>query len=967
MESKQTEAKEVLQFYADFTDLEALDMSYTQRPNDQRQRALRQVKLSEISFGKENKSEFMDINLSMQAVSYVHRHISPIVEMKDNGQMKDSNKLMLGLVFMKIFFPDKDTYVYLPIVMADISSHKKEMLNSSKNGIDYHLRLNLEDKIILNEGVLSYFFDFKTEEGRKDNEEFIAEYISDLITEISIGPQMIMNRLYNFFQKHLTNPHGLEILLPQANTNASGVCMFFNMKDQFKAKNLFLDLIDTKNVLIDEYLTYTQPENKAPKMSDNYWIGSMTKDFPLGHGQGIVMLENQENINMIPVVGGPGTGKTTLFLSLIANEITKRAISIIENDMDYNNLMLISSTANKAVANVYQSLNAFGFCYVGGNTENKANSIKNVREVIKKLNVEEFNKDTYEKTAKSLKKILKSFEQKKLDFKELKTLKDVKNYNELVSKIDELRQPLKDFTPEDELKIITSYEKLNSKISTVSGESFSIEKLGTWIEEIELTKAKLEKLGFISKMMKEKKILFDLQETIRIKEMHKEDVYVLLDLLLELEKKVPFYNIAINNLELREEVKELEDIRDQYENKPAKFLKLLKAESFGEFFRTNMYSLNYKVFLIANKFMYQHTLKNKKEVIKALTYLTYSDFKDRFTYLKETYDYISSSKVKMDNFFRHLSMVFPVTTSTLAAVGGMWAGFNRAETIYRTILADESGMITSKDIVPAMTQATRAIIVGDPKQLKPIVAINEIFLDYFQSQYLKEFWDKYAPSSVSAFHRSAGTIEGGFRATGSGIILDEHRRCVRPIANLFIEIADYQDLKVCTLEPKYEAYKKLNGNTFFFNVSNPNGGKTNYEEINGITKILNRLESIGFDLTTQVGIITPYVAQEAALVNTFGERLAHSPEAAKVGTVHKFQGVEYDVVIFSSVVSKKEDSLAFINQDPSMINVAISRAKHAFMVIGDYEKLTEEDSFTKTLAERIKEKGSFSDLSKTKG
>jgi hypothetical protein len=57
-------------------------------------------------------------------------------------------------------------------------------------------------------------------------------------------------------------------------------------------------------------------------------------------------------------------------------------------------------------------------------------------------------------------------------------------------------------------------------------------------------------------------------------------------------------------------------------------------------------------------------------------------------------------------------------------------------------------------------------------------------------------------------------------------------------------------------------------------------------------------------------------------------------------TVHKFQGKECDEIVFSTVLDKKRhnqgrDRLNFVD-DPRMVNVAVSRAKHRFtLVTGD--------------------------------
>jgi superfamily I DNA and/or RNA helicase len=52
-----------------------------------------------------------------------------------------------------------------------------------------------------------------------------------------------------------------------------------------------------------------------------------------------------------------------------------------------------------------------------------------------------------------------------------------------------------------------------------------------------------------------------------------------------------------------------------------------------------------------------------------------------------------------------------------------------------------------------------------------------------------------------------------------------------------------------------------------------------------------------------------------------------------LGTVHRFQGGERSIVLFSSVVTRAS-SLVFLNARPNLLNVAISRAQHHVVCLG---------------------------------
>jgi len=55
-----------------------------------------------------------------------------------------------------------------------------------------------------------------------------------------------------------------------------------------------------------------------------------------------------------------------------------------------------------------------------------------------------------------------------------------------------------------------------------------------------------------------------------------------------------------------------------------------------------------------------------------------------------------------------------------------------------------------------------------------------------------------------------------------------------------------------------------------------------------------------------------------------------------VGTVHTLQGAERNVIIFSSVYDSGQNGRSyFFDKGVNMLNVAVSRAKDAFIVCGD--------------------------------
>lgn len=86
-----------------------------------------------------------------------------------------------------------------------------------------------------------------------------------------------------------------------------------------------------------------------------------------------------------------------------------------------------------------------------------------------------------------------------------------------------------------------------------------------------------------------------------------------------------------------------------------------------------------------------------------------------------------------------------------------------------------------------------------------------------------------------------------------------------------------------------------------------------------------------------IGVITPFKAQVRFIEKEFKKLISSSIiNDISVGTVHTFQGAERRIIIMSTVYGKL-DGCYFIDVNPSMLNVAVSRAKDSFLVFGEIE------------------------------
>ncbi|AQZ32761.1 helicase [Pseudomonas sp. LPH1] len=235
------------------------------------------------------------------------------------------------------------------------------------------------------------------------------------------------------------------------------------------------------------------------------------------------------------------------------------------------------------------------------------------------------------------------------------------------------------------------------------------------------------------------------------------------------------------------------------------------------------------------------------------------------------------------------------------------------------VIIDEASL---QDIVPgilALGCARNLIVVGDNRQLAHIpVALG-----------LQAPAEAYDCERYSLLDSCISVFKEALPRT----LLKEHYRC-HPRIIQFCNQQFYNNALVPMTEDKGEEPLRLvvtaKGNHARQNV--------NLRELDSLLKLLeNEGEPVGLDGDGR-GFIAPFRDQ----VNLSG---THLPTDFVRDTVHKFQGRECDEIVFSTVLDKKRYNqerkrLDFVD-DPRMINVAVSRAKHRFTLVTGDEVFTD--------------------------
>nr|WP_242687736.1 MULTISPECIES: AAA domain-containing protein [unclassified Actinopolyspora] len=254
--------------------------------------------------------------------------------------------------------------------------------------------------------------------------------------------------------------------------------------------------------------------------------------------------------------------------------------------------------------------------------------------------------------------------------------------------------------------------------------------------------------------------------------------------------------------------------------------------------------------------------------------------------------------------------------------------------LFDLVIVDESSQCSIPQVLPALYRAKRALIIGDPMQLAPVVTLTQSGEDEARREtgvdggWLEEQRRTY--HRHSAFH--------AFRKiSGGSLLLDEHFRCHPRIAAVSNENFYGRQLTVLTDVRKQRRLDRAP--VMWSHVSGRaqqqrDGSWTNREEVSrvqdSVRYLLEQLPADG-----DVGVVTPFTAQ-AKLLHQWCE----DDERVQIGTVHQFQGSERDAIVFSLVAGPgmRPGTLRWLNSQRNLWNVAISRARSHLIVVGDRDE-----------------------------
>lgn len=263
--------------------------------------------------------------------------------------------------------------------------------------------------------------------------------------------------------------------------------------------------------------------------------------------------------------------------------------------------------------------------------------------------------------------------------------------------------------------------------------------------------------------------------------------------------------------------------------------------------------------------------------------------------------------------------------------------------LFDVVVIDEASQCDIASALPLLYRARRAVIIGDPLQLKHVstVATQQDRL-LLAAQGLVDGHAAWAYSVNSLFDLARSLC----RHEDIVNLRDHHRshRDIIAFSNRHfyrggLRIAtDHEKLKHPHNSAPAVCWVDVRGKV----IRPSGGGALNIAEAEAVVAEVRKL-AVEHGYTGAMGVVTPFRAHAnriRALVHQdreLSQRLAALQFV--VDTVHGFQGDERDVIFFSPVVSAGigEGTLRFLKNHGNLFNVAITRARSELVVVGDLQ------------------------------
>ena len=257
--------------------------------------------------------------------------------------------------------------------------------------------------------------------------------------------------------------------------------------------------------------------------------------------------------------------------------------------------------------------------------------------------------------------------------------------------------------------------------------------------------------------------------------------------------------------------------------------------------------------------------------------------------------------------------------------------------LFDLVIVDEASQCSLAAVLPLAYRAKRLAVVGDPSQLQPIVPVGDRLLQDIAVQTGFESDDL----RRSGVHHRYGSAYLAFESAAkpdAPVLLNEHYRCHPHIARWFNRMFYGDQLTVLTeVADTTRRDRTILWQDVAGTAERPPTGSSWLNRVEATQTVEWLGKVLGSEST--VGVVTPFAAQ-AQLIRKLAEdrfgRSALDDASFMCGTAHRLQGDERDAILLSPVLSPgmSGNGALWIEKERNLLNVAVSRARRALIVLG---------------------------------
>ncbi len=276
-----------------------------------------------------------------------------------------------------------------------------------------------------------------------------------------------------------------------------------------------------------------------------------------------------------------------------------------------------------------------------------------------------------------------------------------------------------------------------------------------------------------------------------------------------------------------------------------------------------------------------------------------------------------------------------VIAATCVGLAQRKAGLDKID--FDLVIIDEAGKALAGELIIPILRAKKVIIIGDHKQLPPIVnpnikedlKIENRYEEILKRSIFERLFDqsKENKEMLNTQYRMPAIV-------GDLISQEFYSTNLKNGSNTFDKSPVFSNNNLNMIN--------MDGVRGYCNNNEDGQSPYNLKEVEVIVNLLNKINK-NIDNKIDIALITPYLGQKNKLIGAI-ENKDYGRLNIDINTVDAFQGNEADLVIFATTRSKRTTPFF---RDNARLNVALSRVVRELWIIGSLKYFK---SFSKNTA-----------------